>query len=257
MYTAEVRFQTSEETEADQMLLDELTSAWRSHGQVAGREFAFAFSDNVYRTFLMLPQPDALAPHHDSQYVSFAKAQLLKAGFQSPDVRIVGEDPFSLDACACSGRDSFILYTSYTNLESCLRCGDCFGPVPLYVIPFQATCEGELHDWIMSWQSDYQSCDHLQMNCSTGEKFGLREISNHNSSLSKRGAAICDGITSATGTPTYYYLHRYRGRSRTSEEKRKCPSCSGEWKLEQQSHDKFGFKCDRCRLLSNIALSIR
>lgn len=238
------------------MLIENLTAAWRSNGQILGREFSVVFNDNVYRIVLMSPHPDALEAQHDSKYVAFAKSQLFKAGFQSPKVAVLGEDPFSAEPCACFKHSYFILYTTYASLESSLRCGDCFGPVPLYIIPLQDTPTGELHDQIMSWQSDYQSCDHLQMNCSTGEKFGLREISNYDSSLSKRGREICNSITDATGIPTYYYLHRYRGKSNKSERNRKCPSCGGEWLMQEQIHDTFEFKCDRCKLLSNVALSV-
>ena len=257
MHIAEVYLEVAEQKDEDRELIDNLTSAWRSHGQVLGDEFPVVFTENAYRLVVMLPRPDALEAHHDSQYVAYAKKRLIEANFQAPKVVVLGEDPFSAEPCACSQPSWFILYTNYVSLESSLRCGDCFGPLPLYIIPLQESPEGELHDKIMAWQSDYQSCDRLQMNCSTGEKFGLREMSQHNSSLSQRGREICRRIMEVTGVPTYYYLHRYRGRSLKSERNRKCPSCAGGWLLEQQLHEKFDFKCDQCCLLSNIALSLR
>lgn len=256
MHIAEVRLEVAEETEDDRALIGNLTDSWRSNGQVLGREFPTVFVDNVYRVVLMLPRKDSLESENDGKYVTSSKTNLTNAGFKDVNVTVLGEDPFSAETCACSTVSCLILYTKYSSLESPLRCGKCFVPVPLYIIPHYDAPTGEVHDQITTWESDYQSCDSLQMNCSTGEKFGLREISDFGSSLSKRGREICDAITSAVNFPTYYYLHRYRGRSRRSEMNRKCPSCGGEWLMTAQIHDTFDFKCDRCRLLSNIALSI-
>jgi len=137
-----------------------------------------------------------------------------------------------------------------------LRCGDCFGAVPLYRIPSCCfVAHGELHDALMSWKSDYQACDTLQMHCSTGERFGLRGMGQFDSSLSKRGRELCGVVSEAMNAPTYYYLHRYYGKSARQERARKCPSCDGDWLLEEKLHDKFDFKCDNCKLLSNVAFS--
>ena len=114
-----------------------------------------------------------------------------------------------------------------------------------------------LHDGIKFWRADYQSCDTLQMGCTVGEKFGERELFRHDSSLSAQGIAICNTIAKETGIATFYYLLRSKGRNLTNEKKRKCPSCGGDWLLEEPLHDLFDFKCDRCRLLSNIAFSVR
>ncbi|RYZ79519.1 MAG: hypothetical protein EOP04_27585 [Proteobacteria bacterium] len=256
MNIVEVRFEVTEEGEEDRGLIEILTHSWRANGQILGSEFPMVFAKNAYRLVFMVPKADSLDTHHDCKYVTSGKSLLNKAGFRGPFITVLGEDPFSAEPCSCSKRSYFILYTTYSSLESSLHCGDCFSPVPRYEISNVDSPSRELFDLFNSWGSDYQSCDSLQMNCNTGEKFGLREISNHDSSLSKRGREICDTITAAEGLPAYYYLHRYRGRSRVSEKKRKCPSCGGDWLLQEQLHETFDFKCDHCRLLSNIALSI-
>ena len=38
-----------------------------------------------------------------------------------------------------------------------------------------------------------------------------------------------------------------------AEKERKCPQCGGEWLLDAPIHDIFYFKCDDCRLVSNIS----
>jgi predicted nucleic acid-binding Zn ribbon protein len=257
MYLAEVRFEVKEESQDDENLISNLTHSWRVNGQVLGREFPVVVTDNVYRLVLMVPRADSLEACHDGQYVTWAKSRLKEEGIQGPFVSILGEEPFSADHCTCAKRSYFILYTTCFDLESPLRCGDCFGPIPRYEISNAEMANGQLFDRLNSWESDYKACDTLQMHCTTGEKFGLREMANHDSSLSRNGREICDTITTAEGIPTYYHLHRYRGRSDASERKRKCPSCGGEWLLTEQLHRLFDFKCDHCRLLSNIALSIQ
>jgi predicted nucleic acid-binding Zn ribbon protein len=147
----------------------------------------------------------------------------------------------------------FILYTNYLSLESPIRCGDCFGIFPLYRIP--ATKDDEYTD-ILTWESDYKACDTLQMNCSTGERFGISQLSRCDSSLSKRGIDICICIAVSTGIPAYYYLLKESGRNKRAELNRKCPSCGGEWLLHDSLHKLFDFKCDKCKLLSNIGWSV-
>lgn len=256
MHTIEVRLETITDKEIDFELIDWLTSAWRKNGQVMGREFPMACIEDGCRIFVMCPLEQSLEEHHDSEHVTFVREKLSADGVRI-SFTVLGEDAFGMEPCDCSKRDSFILYTTHTSLESCLRCGDCFGPVPLHAIPPLETTAGELHDKIISWQSDYQACDGLQMGCTTGERFGLREITRHDSSLTEQGVAVCKLIADVTGIPIYYYLFRYSGRSKSTERARKCPSCGGDWLLGEPLHDTFDFKCDRCRLLSNLALSSR
>ncbi len=246
----------------DDELIDLLVSSWRHNGQVLGREHPTALTVDVpsggnrtYRMFLMVPSVDALDSKHDCGYVTSAKEKLVAAGFGIPKIQIYGFDPLT-EPCQCE-RHSYILYTNYARLESCLCCGDCFKPVPLYQIPWQESTpkKGALHDRIICWQSNYESCDRLQMNCAVGERFALREMSCHDSALSKQGIEICRDITPILKLPTYYYLYRYRGRSKAKELQRLCPSCGREWLLSAPLH-RFDFKCDRCLLLSNIAMSL-
>jgi len=256
VYIAEVQIRSGFESDEVLELIDLLTDFWRVNGQTLGREYPLFRRDDSYRLVLMIPAEDPLSAAHDIPYLTKVKLQLAEAGFDQILVTSLVEDSESDGPCSCENCSWLILYTLSGFLETCLRCCDCFRPVTLYQIPWQRTPTGELHDMISSWRTDFQACDDLQMNCQTGEKFALREMSNLDSSLSRRGRNICDWITEGMGEPTYYYLHRYRGRSVASERRRKCPSCSGEWLLPESLHA-FDFKCDRCRLLSRTAISIR
>jgi len=224
------------------------------NGQTLGNEWPIAKKRGHFLIYVMLPKKDSMEPVFHKKYVQRSIQALASAGLASPVVKIIGEDPYSASADNCKQRRSFILFTNYVSVESPLRCGDCFSPVPLYEIP--ATNDEDYCN-VISWQSDYQSCDTLQMNCSTGERFGTSQISRLDSSLSKRGVEICAAIEKSTGVPTYYYLYRSNGRSSHQEQKRSCPSCGKSWLLDKQLHDRFDFLCETCRLLSNIAWNVR
>jgi hypothetical protein len=135
-----------------------------------------------------------------------------------------------------------------------LWCIDCNGIVPLYRLPPSSTGE---HSELLSWKSNYRACDALQMNCTVGERFGKRQTSDLASELSRSGLAVCRDLKRLTGRPVYYYLYRESTRSHSVELRRKCPNCGGPWRLQEPLHGKFDFKCDKCRLLSNIAWSAR
>jgi predicted nucleic acid-binding Zn ribbon protein len=180
------------------------------------------------------------------------------SGLTGPEIVVLGRDPFESTVCQCAIRSHFILYTSYIAIEPCLRCGDCFRPVPLYKVPEEHSTpsKGSLHDRLGTWQSNYRACDQLQMSCIVGEAFGLREMGRVDSALSKSGLAVCADIARLTSIPAYYYLHRYRGRGKKSERGRKCPGCGGAWLMPDQAHGQFDFKCDSCRLLSNVGIPV-
>lgn len=167
---------------------------------------------------------------------------------------VLGEDAESLSACACASRSAYALFTNYLSLESPIRCMDCFRPVALYRM--KPMDSGEFCE-LISWQSDYQSCDSLQMNCRVLESAATREISNIDSRLTKTGRAHCGALAASSGRPFYYYLYRGHGRSHRAERAPRCPGCGDEWHLPSRLHSLFDFKCDRCHLLSNVAFDVR
>jgi predicted nucleic acid-binding Zn ribbon protein len=230
--------------------LNRWLSALRQNGQVNGREWAIAEHTTTFTLYALLPAENALIDSHGGTWVDRSYNDLLVTTDGPPEIVVLGKDPERATPCSCTSHSGFILYTTFSSLESPLRCADCFGPFPLYLLP--KTTDGEYND-IFSWQSDYQACDQLQMNCTTGERFALREMGRYNSSLSRRGCAICFTIREATGCPIYYYLHRYYGRSHRQEAMRRCPNCTGEWLLAEPWHDIFDFRCDQCHLLSQKA----
>lgn len=173
---------------------------------------------------------------------------------ETPAYSVLGVVPETAPACRCAGPRGFFLFTTFLHIEPPVRCIHCNGIVPLYRLPRSTTDE---HSGLLSWKSDYQACDTLQMNGTVGERFGERQMSDPTSELSQSGRAVCEEIQHLTGRPVYYYLNPANARSHSAEERRKCPTCRGAWRLKKSLHGKVDFKCDRCKLLSSIAWNVR
>jgi predicted nucleic acid-binding Zn ribbon protein len=237
------RVSTEKREEAVQWLLGALLK----NGQILD-DYQCTEDSNSYFAFASLPARDALDSSHNNEYVQKCYTELKEAGLRQPRIRVRGS---AESVCECPKNQWFILFTQFLSIQSPLNCGKCFRAVPLYRIPHLSG--GEYLD-VRHWQADYKACDTLQMHCGTGrDRFGTRQMSEVNSSLSKEGITLCRAIEKATRKPTYYYLYRYTGRGDEYERNRKCPSCGGEWLLKKRLHRLFDFRCRQCRLLSQIA----
>jgi predicted nucleic acid-binding Zn ribbon protein len=233
----------------------QLVSYWRRNGQVLGDDCTIAVGETSYTIFATIPEAGALDPKYDLHFATEARQKLATAGFGPLRIRVRGIQIFDENLCDCEEHTHFILFTTLIQTTSCFRCGDCLGSIPLYRIPYRdgtkiAHCDPET---IANWETSYKYCDSMDINSSVGEAFGMRQKQQLDSGLSKQGIAVCRELSTATGVPTYYYLHRYLKRARKKiERERRCPSCAGDWLLPEPHHW-FDFKCDTCRLLSNMA----
>jgi predicted nucleic acid-binding Zn ribbon protein len=230
-----------------------LLGAYRLDGHILGRELTTAYQARRLEAYLLVPAADAFYPGFINGWIGKSLERLKKAGLSTPRFVAIGRDRGETEACACADPSSLILFTTYVQLQSPVRCGDCFLPLPLYRLPRFGS--GEFVE-VIAWADDYKACDSLFMNSATGERFGYREMSRFDSSLSRRGREICKHFENGTGKPTYYYLYRYYGRSAGAENARTCPGCGGQWLLSDR-WNLFDFRCDTCRLVSNLAPSLK
>ena len=252
MFTAKITFAISDQTDISE-LSDRVFSfleTLRMNGQVCGREFPIAHVGSELEAFIMIPEEDSLDIAHSNSYVQKANKEILDISKKEHEITVLGIDPGSLDSCICSSPSSYILYTNYVSLESPLRCGDCFLPVPLYRIP--PTANEEYSD-IIVWQSDYQCCDRLQMNAGVALECVIHEISQIDSNLSKSGLSICKYIHKSTNKPTYYYLMKIEDDDNADHQEAKliCPMCGKDWHIHPAWHDMFTYKCNSCMILSD------
>lgn len=255
MYSAEVRFTCAKEP-SDQGIdaILALLGAMYKNGQIMDGGPPLTASGNEVRAYLSIPTQDALDDAHMNVYARRDIEALAAHGFEPPAFTVLGPDPSGDPECTCTDRPWVVLFTTFLSREPPLRCRACFGYVPLFSQPH--TQDHEYLD-LLHWEADYKACDTLQMHCTTGERFGETQLAEVGSSLSVNGREVAMSLERATGVPVYYYLHKSRGRTAESEQLRTCPGCGGAWVLETPLFHLFDFKCDACRLLSNIASGLR
>jgi predicted nucleic acid-binding Zn ribbon protein len=253
MYAAELIFECYQDTTitAVEQAISPLIDSYYFNGQIIGREFPTVMKDGYFVTRVVCPQKDALQPIHNSDIVNHFQAKLADAGLLQPKLKLLGLDINSDSADECHKPTWQILYTTFVHNCSALRCGDHFSPIPLYTLP--PIANGDFKT-LLKWQQDWQACDQLQMNGATKAEYAvLEELTGISSDLTRRGRDICKRIENLSGTPTYYYLYRVGGKSVQSELTRTCPSCEQSWQLNEDVHNIIRFKCDECRLVSNLS----
>ncbi len=256
MQAQKIQFKIFDKDKNEQQvdLVYSLLGSWLQNGQILGEQSPIAENKESFSVFVNTPEVDSLDVKYDNKYTQENYEKLKKVGLSLPVIEDLGVHPESIGLCDCENCSSYILYTTFILIESPLRCGDCSGVIPLYKIP--KTSEYGYYD-IMAWQSNYQSCDSLQMGCRVGERFGTNQMMEYDSPLSRDGLAICQKIQELTQMPTYYYLYKGSARSEKEELNRKCPSCGGKWLRKKPLCDLFDFQCKKCKLLSNIAWELK
>jgi len=140
--------------------------------------------------------------------------------------------------------------------ESALMCGDSHKPIPLYRL-FEAQKEEKIFDEIRFWYREYERIYGLWIGSGAYELFAKKELENHLSDINQAGIKLSQKIESLTTKPCYYMLFNDRTWSKVDDRARRCPSCDGKWLLEGKTCDDFiAFKCDKCRLVSELSPSV-
>lgn len=197
------------------------------------------------RMYLGTPARDALSVRHFSRECSEAFRKLRPLLSRAPVYTYEGRSVDCPEDCRCRVPSHSILITNFLTELPPVRCGDCYRPTPLYRLPLPSG-RGD-YDPFRSWMALYKACDELQMASGFGERFGLYQMSNVKSPLSRMGRELCREMKDLSKRPFYYYLHGYQKPSG-----RPCPGCGRPWRLEENHHI-FSHRCDRCALLSCTA----
>jgi predicted nucleic acid-binding Zn ribbon protein len=252
MYIQEISIELKTKANKDE-LVDEfelLMAFYRGSGQTQGKiESLYITKDKI----VCLPytlERNSLDKRYNNFYVNNQTQKLEERCNSTLSFRTVGKSYNSYKTpCTCKKSGFFILITNYTTIDSPVTCGTCHKSVPLYRLPVY-------YDYgympILSWETNYISCDSLQMNCEVGERWALNQMQEINSQLSKQGLKICKRIEELTSIPAYYYLHNYR-KSKGNQLLRRCPGCNKRWDLKEQLHNVYDFKCDKCKIVSTIS----
>ena len=252
MYIQEITIDINTKADKNE-LIDEfslLMSFYRGSGQIQGRIETQYIENNKIVCLPFTHEKNSLDKKFNNYYINIQIEKIEKLCKSKLNFKIVGKTFESYTGpCSCKKSDFYILITNYLTIVSPLTCGNCNKSVPLYKLPIYYD-----YDYmpIISWQSNYISCDTLQMNCEVGERWALKQMQNLKSQLTKQGIEICSKIEELTLIPTYYYLHNYK-KFRGDQSKLHCPSCNQKWYLKNQLHEFYDFKCDNCRLVSTIS----
>ncbi len=252
MYQALANFKFSNPDEEVIWLINRVIDAWRYNGQIIGREFGITLqTDDHVQVRVAIPEQESLLAKWNNDQVESTLAFMQDHGIELESYEIVGRDFQSTPTSEQENPEYYVLYTNH--LESCSPIKDPdFFPVPLYKLNEKAV---EFSKAIIKWQEDWQACDQLQMNGNVLEKQAIKQMSEITSDLTMQGLLIKQVLEEATKKPVYYYLYRL-GKNKKAECARKCPVCEGKWLLDKPLNGVLHFKCDHCRLVSNISWEV-
>ncbi len=235
-------------------LVNQIIEQWRYNGQIIGREIPLFAAKQEGEPGLAVravcPEQQSLLAEYNNTEVDNALEQAESAGLFFDGFQIIADDLNSDTTHSGANPGWQILYTTYLQSCSPLHSGEDFLPIPLYK---QLKNVPHLSMDIIKWQENWQACDQLQMNGAVLEQQALREISEIDSNLFKHGYYLTRDIERISGIPTYYYLYRLGGNDLAGEQQRRCPLCQREWALPHPLFDLFYFKCDHCRIVSNLS----
>ncbi len=226
-----------------------LISCYWKNGQIHEDRIDYIKNNKIVMVVNTLER-DSLSKDYNNYYVNNRIDKIQEKWNSKIEFQFLGEMPYDKllieNVCSCSKSEFHILYTDAYSLGSPIKCGNCFGTIPLYKFP---KYNEHSYQEVLWWEQDYKACDRLQIGCSVGEKWALNQMQEVNSQLTKVGLKICRKMEELTNIPTYYFLYDYRKIKKNAAIK-KCPSCKKEWLLETPLHKLFDFKCDSCKLLS-------
>lgn len=253
MYLAEITFKILKDAnqEKQEELIENINASWAGNGQILDDCYHYAKAKKEYKMYQTIPEKDSLTDKYNNKYAKEFIEKLSSVGLAKPEITIIDNEEQEDDLCKCTEKTEFILYTTFETFHSPIRCKKCFKAIPLYKIPKLDNFNDDYYP-INSWVKDYKACDSLQINCSVGVRFALKQMGSIDSQLTKVGLELCIDIEKLTGRDTYYYLYKYSAKSKKQELLRKCPKCGGKWLLDKPLHNIFDFECKKCKLLSNI-----
>lgn len=255
MYIQEISIEIKAKADINEIIdeFDFLLASYRGSGQTQGKIESQYIKEKKIVCLPYTLEKKSLGKKFDNFYVNNRKKIVEELCGTKLAIRTIGKSHEGYKGpCSCKKSAFYILFTNYLSIDSPLTCGTCNKSVPLYRLPVYYD-----HGYmpILSWQTNYISCDSLQMNCEVGERWALNQMQEPTSQLSRQGLAICRKIEELTSVPTFYYLHNYR-KAKGDQLARPCPVCKKKWNLKTALHGYYDFKCDRCRIVSVVSANV-
>ena len=154
-------------------------AALMQNGQVA--DATSARVRGGFRVVASVPARDALHHRHGSRWVRRALMALRDTN-GAPRVRRIGLDPDEPLPCACRRRRFLVLFADSLTNSSPVRCGRCFGPVPVYRLPRIESADSRRA--LLRWQDAYRKLDALWIGSGVAEQYAYKQLSDVRSPLS-------------------------------------------------------------------------
>lgn len=231
------------------LLEDSLIDGLYRHGHILYRNVPVIESNKEFKALLDCVEIDSLDAKNRKYYVNKNWQEIEKLANNKIVIKHIGNEYVENSKC-CGKQSFFILYLG--SPYSPIRCGDCFEPVSIYSIP-ETYHDGKGYDDIFFWRKNYQACYDLWALSYVGEKYHQSQLSKHDSKLTQMGLQVCKNIEKVTNKSVYYFLMNYDKVTPKKDKKRKCPVCNGDWIVDTKLHETFDFKCDKCKLLSELS----
>lgn len=253
MYTQEIQLSTKLVADKEKLHKEfySLLISLRDNGQVQGDTDNLHFDNDKICCFPLTLAKDALHKKHNTPLIDKRIKSIEALANAKLQIKLLGKSHIhESEVCKCERSEYYILFTTFLDLSSPVRCGTCNHDVPLYKLPL---FDEYGYSDILSWESNYKACDTLQINCTVGEMWAMKQMWDVNSQLSKQGTEVCKKITELSQIPTYYYLFNYRRIRHSQDSKRKCPCCNGDWLVQEKNYHLYDFKCDTCKLISSLS----
>lgn len=253
MYTQEIQLSTKLVADREKLYREfhSLLISFRDNGQVQGDSENLYFDDDKICSSVITLAKDALQKKYNTPLIDKRITSIEELTNAKLQIKLSGKLYIDeAEVCECTKSEHYILFTTFLDFSSPVRCGTCNHDVPLYRLPL---FDEYGYQDILHWESNYKACDTLQINCTVGEMWAMKQMWDVNSQLSKQGIEICKKITELSQIPTYYYLFNYRRIRHSQDIKRKCPCCGGEWLLKEKTYHLYDFKCDTCKLISSLS----
>lgn len=251
MYLAELRFKIIADTNLTtaEHAIRRYLEALIFNGQVIGREFPTAWQHDTFASRIVIPTEDALLPKWHSSKGRQAEQQLTLAGLAYPKLQLLGQDLLSQATCLALP-SKFVIFTSFADTCSPVRCADSLQPVPLYWL--KSTTSD--HEALIRWQLQFQALDEIQLQEQRVlEKVAENSLQQLNSKLNRMGRQLARQLSKANNGDFYYALYSGSSDNCSLETSKCCPGCGSNWRLNEPIAELFDFCCKPCLLLSNIA----
>jgi len=255
MFLARITFCTHIDPPHDRDKLKDTAESYLAallkNGQIYG-EYFVAWSSGTLTAFTHIARPDALVQRHHCDW-SMRELNKVVETFGQPPACVIIDDDVPEQFLSPELSSSLYLFTHAFDDASPICCGDTGRAIPLYLVPVTQ----QIRESIYFWARSYNYHDNIWLGSGALEMPAYKQLADPASDLSTTGRELCAEIERATETPTFFFLHRYWGRS-NGEAERLCPACGDKWHVSnvatnRQPFHRFHFRCNTCRLVSHCA----